>query len=311
MPLISSAARYFDEVARLGSIRSAAARLNVSPSAVSRQILNLETEYGMPLFERLPRGVRLTAAGEVLLNRVRRWRQDQEKERRQLQEMQGLRRGHVTVGLMECLAADFVPRVFAGIQHKFRGITLDAIVGGTEQIAKDVSAGEIDIAIAFNMPARREIKEVWSIKEAIGAVMSTTHPLAARSTLKLSDCAQFPLVLPGWSLSIRPMIDSALSTAGIDPVSSITSNSIELIKAAVRWGPGIAFLTRIDVYRELAAGELAFRPLDDYRMEPEILSLCVQTTRSVSPILALVADTSKAALAEMAEGIDTTRAPLP
>ena len=141
--------------------------------------------------------------------------------------------------------------------------------------------------------------------------MSTNHPLAARASVKLSDCAQYPLVLPGWTLSIRPMIDSALSTAGIEPVSSITSNSIELIKAAVRWGAGIAFLTRIDVYRELAAGELAFRPLADYRMEPEILSLCVQTTRSVSPILALVADASKAALTEMAAGIDTARAPLP
>jgi DNA-binding transcriptional LysR family regulator len=67
MPVFSPFIRYFDEVARQGSIRKAADRLNVAPSAVNRQILKLEDELGAPLFERLPRGLRLTAAGEILI----------------------------------------------------------------------------------------------------------------------------------------------------------------------------------------------------------------------------------------------------
>ena len=58
---------YVDEVARLGSIRAAGARLHIAPSAVNRQILMLEEQLGEPLFERLPRGMRPTPAGEILI----------------------------------------------------------------------------------------------------------------------------------------------------------------------------------------------------------------------------------------------------
>jgi DNA-binding transcriptional LysR family regulator len=299
MPLISTAARYFDEVARVGSFRSAAERLNVSPSAVNRQILNLEVEYGAALFERLPRGIRLTAAGEILLERVRRWRREHEQARRHLQELRGLRRGHVTIGLMECLASEFIPAVFSRIQAKHHGITLDGVVGGTEQIARDITAGAIDIAIAFNMPERREIKTVWSTGAPIGLVAAHGHPLAASSPAKLSDCAGYPLILPDWTLSIRPVIEAALTDAGLDTLSIVTSNSIALIKATVRGGRGVAFLTRIDVSGELQARELVFRPIDDRRMKPETLSLCVYGARSSSPAVALVAETVQSALTDM------------
>ncbi|MBL0932855.1 MAG: LysR family transcriptional regulator, partial [Alphaproteobacteria bacterium] len=63
--------RYLDEIVRSGSIRKASARLNVASSAINRQLLALEAELGAPLFERLPRGLRLTAAGEMLIAHVR------------------------------------------------------------------------------------------------------------------------------------------------------------------------------------------------------------------------------------------------
>ena len=63
--------QYIDEIARCGSIRKAAQRLNVASSAVNRQILALEEEFGAPLFERLPRGLRLTAAGEMCVEHIR------------------------------------------------------------------------------------------------------------------------------------------------------------------------------------------------------------------------------------------------
>ena len=70
--LHSRVLRYIDEVARLGSIRAAGERLNVAPSAINKHVLQLEEAIGEPLFERLPRGLRLTPAGEILLAHVRR-----------------------------------------------------------------------------------------------------------------------------------------------------------------------------------------------------------------------------------------------
>ena len=69
--LHAAALYYFREVARVGSIRRAASSMNVAASALNRQIINLEIQLGTPLFDRLPGGMRLTVAGDLLLRHVR------------------------------------------------------------------------------------------------------------------------------------------------------------------------------------------------------------------------------------------------
>jgi DNA-binding transcriptional LysR family regulator len=292
MPLISSAARCFDEVARAGSIRGAAERLNTAPSAVNRHILNLEAEFGMPLFERLPRGMRLTAAGEVLVNDLRRWRHDHDRARAHLQHLRGLRRGHVKLGVMECLAVDMAPGVFERIHAQHPGIALDVMVGGRDQIAGGLIAGEIDVAVAFNMPQDRDdLQTVRSLEIPIGVVLPTGHPLARKTALPLSDCAEVPLVIPGHSLLIRQMIDEALAKSSIEPLARVSSNSIILIKSMVKRGGHISLLSQMDVYAELQAGELVFRPVAGRRMRSQILSVCMPKHRMSSPAAVLVAET--------------------
>lgn len=303
MPLLTPAARYFDEVARQGSVRRAAARLNAAASAVNRQILNLEAEYGVPLFERLPRGMRLTAAGELLLNEVRRWQGDLDRARRSLLQMQGLQRGHAAVGLMECLADDFAPRIFADLQTRHRGITLEAFVGGTVQVAAELAAGRLEVAVAFNVPESPEIKKLWSTPVPVGFVMAADHPLARQKSVHLSDCVHYPLVLPSRSLSMRALIDTALAKLGIDPGPVMTSNSIDLIKATVRHGERISVLSRIDVHREVEDGDLAFRTLADGRIKPEILSICVPARRPQSPTVVTVVEVFRRALMDMAAAL--------
>ncbi|PKM03292.1 MAG: LysR family transcriptional regulator, partial [Gammaproteobacteria bacterium HGW-Gammaproteobacteria-6] len=93
----SPAIHYFDMVRRCQSIREASRRLNVASSAVNRQILKLEDEIGAPLFERLPGGLRLTAAGEIFARHVIVVLQDAERVRSELDALQGLRTGHVEI----------------------------------------------------------------------------------------------------------------------------------------------------------------------------------------------------------------------
>ena len=75
-PLHPKALRYLTAVAQLGSVQAAAREVSISASAIDRQILMLEEDMGVPLFERLPRGMRLTAAGELLLALSQRWKTD-------------------------------------------------------------------------------------------------------------------------------------------------------------------------------------------------------------------------------------------
>ena len=102
--------RYFQVVGRAGSIRRAAETLNVSASAIDRQILRAEGDLNLPLFERLPGGLRLTAAGELLMDAAQRWGRDYDQLMMRLEDLRGLRRGHVRIAVIQALALGFLPR---------------------------------------------------------------------------------------------------------------------------------------------------------------------------------------------------------
>ena len=100
---------YVDAVARHGSIRKAADALNVASSALNRQILDLETDLGAALFERLPRGVRLTAAGEVFLAYARQAISELKAVESQVEQLRGLVRGQVGIAAVESVAGELLP----------------------------------------------------------------------------------------------------------------------------------------------------------------------------------------------------------
>ncbi len=102
---------YFAEVARSGSLRRAAEKLHISASAINRQILQAEEAFGTPLFERLPEGLRMTTAGELLLyDNLLRWQKEFRLTRQKFDELQGLKRGTVSVGMVQALAEGALPR---------------------------------------------------------------------------------------------------------------------------------------------------------------------------------------------------------
>ena len=110
--------RYVDEVARSGSIRKAAERLNIAASAINRQILVLEAELGTPIFERLHKRMRLTAAGETIVSHVRNTLREHERMRLRIEELKGLRRGQVTIATMLTLASEVLPQIIASFRNK-------------------------------------------------------------------------------------------------------------------------------------------------------------------------------------------------
>jgi DNA-binding transcriptional LysR family regulator len=294
MSLISPAALLFDEVARLGSIRKAAEHLNVSPSALNRRILNLEEDYGLKLFERLPRGVRLTAAGEVLIADIRKWKADQERSKVRLQQLQGLRRGHVSVGLMECLAGDFARTLFDQIQERFRQFTLDIFIGGTALITEKILNSELDLAVCFNVPDRHNIRKLKAIEAPSGVIVAEGHPLAGRASVPLSECIDYPFILPDFSIAARRLIDGALGASGVQTVPSLVTNSTGLMKLLIADNRHIAFLNAgnlIDLRRD--AG-LVFLPLAGRQLAAEELSLITRTSQGLASATSAVADLIKA-----------------
>src|ERR1700716_417171 len=222
---------YVDEVARTGSIRKAASHLHVAASAISRQILALETQLGTPLFQRLPKKLILTAAGEVLIGHIRQTLKEMTRAQGKIEELKGLRRGEITVAMMSGLASNLVP----GTVKQFRlanprvKLILTLFTTGDE-IQSAVANGEADLGIGFDFTKDSNLKVLARAVGKLGAVMAPSHPLAKRASIRLGDCMDYPVVVADGSTAIRPYLDTAFSRVTLEPQPIIETNAIEIMR---------------------------------------------------------------------------------
>jgi DNA-binding transcriptional LysR family regulator len=284
---------YVDEVARTGSIRKAASHLNVAASAISRQILALETQLGTPLFQRLPKKLILTAAGEVLIGHIRQTLKELTRAQAKIEELKGLRRGEITVAMMSGLASNLVP----GTVKQFRlanprvKLVLTLYNTGAE-IQSAVAAGEADLGIGFDFTKDSNLKVLARTPGRLGAVMAPTHPLAKRTSIRLGDCVDYPLVIADTSSAIRPYLDAAFSRVSLDPQPIIETNAIEIMRHAAILENGITFLTPFDIEFERRAGRLVYVPVRELSHETQTLVL-LGHTRGTSAIASVLAEMLK------------------
>lgn len=284
--MLSRFTYYFDEVAKLGSIRKAAEVLNIAASAIDRQILQAEERLGTPLFERLPKGLRLTAAGEVMIHAIRQWRRDYERLVQQIDDMKGLRRGNIPLAVVEG-ASDFAVAQLANFREVYPYISFTMTIAGSSTVADLVLAGECEIGLTFNPPQIHALRIEETVIFQIGVVVHNDHALAKRSEIAFEELADYPLIMPDKTLSLRAIIDVLWGkTYGRDEQSAFEVNSIAVMKALVARGQGVGLLTRLDVLHE--AGRLAFVPFSDNAVPLSLLSLISASGRSLSPPAALL-----------------------
>jgi DNA-binding transcriptional LysR family regulator len=257
----AAALNYFDAVRRAGSIRAAARRLNVASSAVNRQILSLEAEIGMPLFDRLPAGLKLTAAGEILAHHVITVLRDAERTESELDALHGLRAGSVELVTLEGLCHRIVPAAIAGMAVRAPRIGIGVDILATEEIPNAVANGDAHLGLAFEVRSRPDLRRIAVVRYKLGAVVTPDSPLAAKASVTLSDCREFPAVLPKRNFANRNQLNPVMFEAGMGTAGRYEAGSIELMKELVLLGLGVAFMTRVGLENELESGRLVHVPL--------------------------------------------------
>jgi DNA-binding transcriptional LysR family regulator len=292
--------RYLDEVVRSGSIRKAAARLNVASSAINRQILALEEELEAPIFERLPRRLRLTASGELLIAHVRQTLKEHARVSAMIADLKGLRRGQVTIAVMGGLASAALPSIVAGFRRRHPGVKLAVRVFPVGELIAAVSAGEVDLGFAFDLPRHPGLQIFATHEFRIGAVMAPDHDLAARASVLLSDCMTYPLILPEAGVTLRRLLDEAFTRTAIALVPAIETNSIELMLRLAMRGAGVTFLNAINVEDERCRGEVAFVPLRDRHLRPQRLSVVYPAKGGLDGLPSLMLEDLRTALEGLA-----------
>jgi DNA-binding transcriptional LysR family regulator len=306
MPVFARVVSYFEEVAKRGSIRQAAEHLHVTASAVDRQILLLEERVGTPLFERMPRGVRLTSAGEILLGSIQQLSRDFDATILSLDALRGQRQGHVTIMGLQFLAERFFPDLIERSRERHPGISLSALVGSTEEVLHAVLAGDTDFGIAFAPAERLPVRVLCSATFRLGAVVAPSHPLGRSRNLDFTTCLEHALILPRRGMELRSRIERVQRLSAMAMRPTMETNSIALMKSVLKQGSELGFLTEADVAAEVGAGELLWIPLSDADMAPATIALLAPKWRGHSPAAAAIVDLLEAAIESL--GRVTSRA---
>jgi DNA-binding transcriptional LysR family regulator len=294
--LIPAVLHYFDRVALTGSIQAAARAQNIAASAIDRQIIGLEERLGVKLFDRMPKGMRLTAAGEVLVRLVDRWRSEEREAVAEIFQLQGVQQGQVNIFAMDSHATTILPQLVQAVASAHPLVGLSIQIGSTDEAVAALLSGRADIAIAFNLPQRSDIRALWSQSLPFGCIVAPHHPLLAQQDVKFQDVVTHPIVLQSRSLLIRRFLEVQYSWLFAEPHGHVETNSLHLVKNLARSGKYVAFTSELDAATELASGTLRFLPLTEIEALPQSLDVAIDAAKPLGTIVKIVADSATAVI---------------
>jgi DNA-binding transcriptional LysR family regulator len=244
-------------VAETGSFTGAGRRLHVSQSAVSRQILLLESELNEPLFWRIKRKVKITPAGEALLQLAIRVFDDIKETTTSITETQEKLTG--TVRLVGGMTVSLY--VFPTLLREFRRlhpeVDVKVITGSAERLLRKLRAGAADLGLLTLPIDEPDLVTVPVKREELMVVTYPTHPLAKRGRVEPQDLVRQPFVLYEPGSNTRRVIDELFIKEKIQPRMVMQTENVEIIKAMVKSGIGITIISHQAVEREVKEGQLA------------------------------------------------------
>jgi DNA-binding transcriptional LysR family regulator len=266
--------RYIDAVARAGSIRKAAEALAITSTALNRRILAMEEELGEQIFERLPRGVRLSAAGEILLHHIRVQLSDMERVKSQIADLSGERRGHIAIACSQALLPYFLPEQIAAYRGTHPAVTFGIHLrdrADAEQALVDHSA---DLALVFEPVRLSELETLVTVRQPVYAVMRTDHPLAKQASVRLRECLRHPVALPTAPYGVRNLLEAAVarSSQRLQPV--VESDSFEFLRHQALAENILTFQIAIGLPATDDGSGLTSRPIDSRDAPPGALFVC-------------------------------------
>ena len=247
--------RAFYQVARLGGFSRAADVLHLTQPAVSRQVQALERSLGVRLLAERGRPVELSDAGRVLYQYAEDILSLCGEATRTIEELRTLERGRVRLAASTTPAGYLLSPVLAQFGRRHPGIDVEVAVACSAEVARLVSAGEVDLAVLADAPAGRRFFLQPLTEDEVVLTCPVGHRLAGR-TASPADLVQETLLLREPGSGTRAAVETFLAAAAVSPTRIITLGSTEAIKQAVAAGMGVAFLSRLTVAAELAAGSL-------------------------------------------------------
>jgi DNA-binding transcriptional LysR family regulator len=252
------------QVARHGSFSAAATALYLTQPAVSRQIAKLEKEAGVRLIERTPRGLRLTEAGHVAVERAEAIAGHLAAAEAEIEAIATLGGGRLRMSAFPTAASTIVLDALQEFRRKHPTVELTFVESGTNAGLRRLRAGEVDVALAFREHGRPAPDE-WADLEAellmvdpLFVALAKNHPLAGKTAIRLRDLAD-----DGWIQAVQAgpggITYQACLAAGFEPRIVALSDHAHITQGLVALGIGVTMISSFSVPR--ARRDIVVRPL--------------------------------------------------
>ncbi len=256
----------FHAVALEQSVSRGAERLFISQPAASKQLGELERSLGMPLFDRLPRGVRLTQAGTLLFDYARRLFALETEVESALAEMRGLERGHLSLGASLTIGDYLLPALLAEFTQSYPHLTVSLEIANTEVVQSHLHLGTLDLGLTEGFADDPALETSVFGHDTLVAIAPPGHPLAQAAQrgerVTPRQLCETGFVAREAGSGTRAVVEQAFARLGLSLNPRLSLGSIEAVKRAVAAGAGMAIVSALAIRHEREAGALIVVPLD-------------------------------------------------
>jgi LysR family nitrogen assimilation transcriptional regulator len=236
--------RYYVKIVEAGSISRAAALIHIAQPALSLQIAELEDYLGVSLLQRSARGVRPTAAGELLYREATAVLKLLEQIAGVVRSSSGVAQGVVSIGVASVLGPDWVAQFVATCHAALEKVSLRLVVTDSAALRDQLSAQQLDLALVFEDDLRAAFTRETLYRQRLYVFHAKTMPMG--SSLSLEELAQYGLVLPSGPSLVRAIADRAFKEAGLAPKLVAEVDDYSSLLSTVRTGMGATILPQGD-----------------------------------------------------------------
>lgn len=247
--------RVVTAIAKAGRVGGAANLLGLTPPAVTLRLREIEADIGLPLFERAPHGMRLTLAGERVLDAANRVEAAFASCGESIDALRGLNAGRVSIGVVST-ARYFAPAALAAFKRAHPSVELRLFVGNRENTIRGLAALDFDLAIMGRPPEGLDAESAAFGDHPLVVVAPPDHPLARRRRMDIETLGRETFLMREPGSGTRIATERLFAERGIAPLVGMEVDSNETIKQAVMAGLGVAFISAHTVAAEIESGRL-------------------------------------------------------
>jgi len=285
----------FVEVAKLGRFSRAAEKVLRSQPAVSAQIRQLEQEYGHRLFDRTAKSVRLTPAGEVILEYARQLLALRGSSLRAVAERNGVPVGTLSIGANEGTFLYVLPKVFAKYHKMFPKIRISVYRNFTHKVIEKVEDGALDLGIVTLPVKSPSLTVVPLFKDRVLLMVESGSPLFNKRSVTMEELAQQPLIIPKTG-STRKLIEKNLRPYRENLNITMELTSLTMIKRFVAAGFGVSLISSTFARENVRRGDVKLLKIEGLEISRE-LGLIFQKHRSLPRVASMFAELARKELA--------------